>query len=187
MKYMKHLLTIGLILPVLLISCGAKPALKTEEPLIVEEQTVTKAPAEQAPVEQPMAAEFDPGIITQEYYESTKTDVQQYISELNGIIRNKNYNSWKANLSDEYFREISSPEFLKVTSEWPALKNRKIVLKTAQDYFTYVVVPSRANSVVDDIEFTCKNRVKVYTLNSRNERLRLYELEQTGNTWKIIN
>jgi hypothetical protein len=74
------------------------------------------------------------------------------------------------------------------------LTSRKIVLKTLNDYFTHVVVPSRSNSKVDEIEFTDTNTVKVYYIerrkNENNEfetrRLRLYELIKTGNTWKII-
>ena len=183
MKNMKHLLMIVLIISTLLIGCGSKPAVQTEEPQIIEEEIFEESPVEV----QAEADQFDPSSISQEMFETTKSDVQSFIEELNKIIRNKNYEAWKSNLSDEYFREISSPGFLKETSEWPILKNRKIVLNRAQDYFTYVVVPSRANSKVDDIEFTGQNSVKVYALDSRNERVRLYELEHVGSTWKIIN
>ena len=182
---MKQSVFFILVLSLMLIGCGSRPASQPEESPAAAEP----APAAPAPVPEtkPIEAVFDPGSISQEHFANTKADVQKFIEELNTIIKNKNYNAWKANLSDEYFREISSPEFLKATSEWPILKSRKIVLSRPEDYFTNVVVPSRANSKVDDIEFSSQKRVKVITINSRNERLRLYELEQTGNTWKIIN
>ena len=168
-----------LLLSILFSGCGSQAATQTEE----AQKTV-----EEEPPGRPPEAEFDPGSISQEVFESTKTDVRLYIEKLNGIIRSKNYEAWKANLSEDYFRHISSPNFLKSTSEMPILHRQGIVLERTEDYFTYVVVPSRANARVDDIEFTSQNRVKVFTIDTRNdERLRLYELEQTGNTWKIIN
>ena len=166
--------------------CISQALVQTEEdPAEQESPSVSSSPS---PI--PEEIVFDPGSISQEVFENTKINVQQYIEDLNKIIRNKNYPEWRANLSEEYFTEISSSDFLKETSEWPILKNRKIVLHNAEDYFIHVVVPSRANSKVDDIEFTSHNRVKVFTIQIKNnepERLRLYELEQTGSTWKIIN
>jgi hypothetical protein len=175
---MKQLMICLLLLSILFFGCGSQASAQPEEDV----QTV-----EEEPPDLPPEAEFDPGSISQEVFENTKTDVRLYIEKLNGIIRSKNYEGWKAHLSEDYFRHISSPDFLKSTSEMPMLERHGIVLERTEDYFTYVVVPSRANARVDDIEFTGQNRIKVFTINNRNERLRLYELEQTGNTWKIIN
>jgi hypothetical protein len=134
---------------------------------------------------------FDPSKISQDMYVSTRDDVRNFIDELNKIISKGDYNSWKAALSQEYFSKLSSPENLNLMSEQPAMKRLKIVLKTAEDYFKHVVVPSRANSRVDDIEFIGENRVKAFTINTNRageeQRLRLYDLEKTNNTWKIIN
>jgi len=129
--------------------------------------------------------------ISKAEYDSTKVDVQHFIEELNQIIRKKDYNAWKAALSREYFAQIASPENLQQVSELPAMKTRGITLKSAEDYFINVVVPSRANSRVDDIEFIGEHRVKAFTVTTNNSgeelRLRLYDLEKTGNIWKIIN
>jgi hypothetical protein len=134
---------------------------------------------------------FDPKTISREQYDSTMVEVKRFIEDLNRTISNKNYNSWRTVLSQEYFNEISSQKFLNEMSEQPAMKTQKIVLKTPQDYFNYVVVPSRANSRADDIEFIDRNRVKVYTFNTNRQgeeqRLRLYDLEKIANSWKIIN
>jgi len=126
---------------------------------------------------------FDPNMISEEYYISTWDEVQRFIESQNTIIRNRNYQAWRASLSPEYFAEISSPENLRYISELPAMRTRNIVLRTAEDYFINVVVPSRANLRVGDIEFISLNRVKVF-----DERgLRLYDLEKINNSWTIIN
>ena len=130
---------------------------------------------------------FDPDKVSQELFELTKADVQRFIENLNRTIRIKSYSDWKFALSDQYFEEISSPAFLAQASESAAMKSRQIVLKSAADYFKYVVVPSRANSRVDDIEFVTETRVKAFTVSADGRRLRLYELERVGNTWKIVD
>jgi hypothetical protein len=130
---------------------------------------------------------FDPASISQELYNETKSDVQKFVEVLNSIIGKKDYVGWKSNLSEEYFNKIASQDYLREASEQPAMKLQKITLRSAEDFFINVVVPSRTNSHVEDIEFISLKVVKVYTISPKNERLRLYELEKTGNTWKIIN
>jgi len=136
-------------------------------------------------------AVFDPTKVSQAYYTSTRDEVRSFIENLNQIIRSRNYDAWKACLSDEYFAEISSQKNLQEISSQPAMKTRRIVLRVPEDYFQYVVVPSRADLRVDDIEFIGSNRVKAFTLtkNKAGEdvRLRLYDLEKIGNSWTIIN
>jgi hypothetical protein len=134
---------------------------------------------------------FDPTKVSQERYLSTRDEVQKFIEEQNRIIRDRNFEAWRMSLSSEYFKEISSAENLRRISEQPAMKTRRIVLRTAQDYFDYVVVPSRADLRVDEIEFISVNRVKAFTLTTNKageeQRLRLYDLEKIGNSWTIIN
>jgi len=129
--------------------------------------------------------------VSKEQYNTTKDDVQHFIERLNQTIRKKDYKTWKDSLSPEYFDKLASKENLSQMSDLPAMKTRGIVLKNVEDYFINVVVPSRANSRVDEIEFIGENRVKAFTIitNSSGEeqRLRLYDLEKTGNIWKIIN
>ncbi|MDR0623163.1 MAG: hypothetical protein LBG10_01895 [Treponema sp.] len=136
---------------------------------------------------EPAAEVFDPGSISREVFDSTKVDVQQFIQNLNAIIRGRDYNAWVSHLGDDYYAEKSSPQYLSQVSEQPRLKTQKIVLSSAQDYFIHVVVPSRQNDRVDDIEFVSPTRVKAYTVTPNGQRLRLYDLESSENTWKIIN
>jgi len=176
MESIKLCLTITLAL-LLAVSCVSDPKPKTEA-------VAVEAAAPQESV-------FNPSAISREQYDTTKEDVQKFIEELNRIIRSRNYNAWKDTLAPEYFNEISSAENLNQISEQPAMKTRRIVLRTAEDYFIHVVVPSRANSRVDDIEFVDSTRVKAFTVNvnraGEEQRLRLYDLEKTGDMWKIIH
>ena len=130
---------------------------------------------------------FDPSTIPREVYDSTKSDVQTLIEEINGIIRDKDFNRWVSYLGHAYREALSDEAFLKRVSESSVLKKQKIALRTLGDYFMHVVVPSRAKDRVDDIEFIGQNRVKAFTVAAKGKKLRLYDLEKTANGWKIVN
>jgi len=190
---MKNKILFFLYIPVLILALSCRSGPEPVPTQISEPAPQTQTPS--TPVRTPSVETFDPRTVTQTQYNTTKEEVQLFIRDLNRIIRNRNYNGWRAALSTQYFEEISSPENLQRMSEQPALKNQKIVLKSAQDYFTNVVVPSRANNrideTVDDLEFIGVNRVKAFTIRTSStgeeQRLRLYDLEKIGNSWKIIN
>jgi hypothetical protein len=133
---------------------------------------------------------FDLTSITQEEFNSTKEEMQALIEEINQVIRAKDYNKWISYLAEDFIGIINSQNYLTELSQTSGgLKSRNIVLKTPEDYFTYVVVPSRENVRVDphldDIEFLSHNRVKAFTINARKQRLRLFEFVRIGNNWKI--
>jgi len=176
-----------LVVIILSVSCVSEPATVTEEPRTGPVQPGFVQISEPTKQDE----NFDPRTVSQAQYNTTMDEVKQFIDGLNRIISSKNYNAWRSALSADYFRQISSAENLRQISEQPALKNNKIVLRTPQDYFNYVVVPSRANSRVDDIQFIGKDRVKAFTVNKNRageeQRLVLYDLEKVGNSWIIIN
>jgi hypothetical protein len=169
------------------------PVVAQPEPQIGPQQGPIRQPTQPPPVTQPPPAVevFNPREITQQQYDTTMVEVRRFIENLNRTISSRNYGSWRASLSTEYFNEISSPRNLQQISEQPAMKTRGIVLRTAEDYFVHVVVPSRANSRVDDIEFIGQNKVKAFTVNKSSageeQRLVLYNLERSGNSWIITN
>ena len=181
-----------------LVSCNNQPE-PVQDQVPETSQTITQEPVlenipepvtqdEETPFTPPTFYEgFDPSSISQEQKNNAKMEIQQLIEQLNSIIKAKNYNAWVTYLSSDYFSVISSPEYLNRISQSTVLVKQNIVLKSARDYFNHVVVPARTNDRVDEIEFESQNRVKAYTVSNKGERLRLYDLEKTGNEWKIIN
>jgi hypothetical protein len=148
------------------------------EPVV---QAVPEPPAPPAPESPPAVVHFDSVDVPEEVYTSTKVDVQQFIGNLNQIIRRKDYKGWISNLDESYLSTISSSEYLKSRSR------QGFTLRNAEDYFTRVVVPSRANDHIEDIEFVTETPVKAFTVTPNGQRLRLYELNSVGGTWKIVN
>lgn len=186
------------LLAVFIISCKSPPQAVEKPPEENNPVIIAEPAAEPIAEPEPVPEIPDTHEVSQEIYDNTLAEVKLFINSLNKIISAKNYNGWKNALSDEYFTQISSQEFLANASESPLLKTKKIVLKTPNDYFTNVVVPSRANSRVDEIEFSDDNKVKAYYLETRTKkdgnetvtetrRLRIYELTKSGDEWKIAN
>ena len=160
-------------------SCETVPP--PAEPVAQVQQPAAASATEPSPAE-PVVIQR---IVSQEVYDATKIDIQQLVQDLNGIIRARNYNRWLTYLTDSYRERIGSREFLEdIRSRYPAFRGR---LNSAQDYFNLVVVPSRANDHVDDIEFVTENHVVAYTIDSHNQRLILYNLVDVNGVWKIDN
>ena len=202
---------------VLLFSCGSGPQttpvdaepvpqnqnstqLESPPQAVPPPPTVSSAPEPKTEVKVEEKV-FDPGTISQEKHDAAKADVQALIADLNRIIRARNYNVWRTYLADSYFQEISSHAFLEERTEDLYRRDQivaqnlgrdpkrvqKKILRTPKDYFDNVVVPSRSNDRMDEIDFVSENRVKAYTVDSRGQRLILYDLEIIENKWKIIN
>jgi len=142
-------------------------------------------PAAELPAPEPELLQENGYVVTQEEFDTTKADIQKLIQDLNRIIRAGNYNVWLTYLSEDYKSSINSKEFLDdIKTRYPVFRTR---INNARDYFNNVVVPSRANDRVDDIEFLSKNDVVAYTVDNNNRRLVLYHLENTDGKWKIAN
>jgi hypothetical protein len=169
--------------PVVENSVEDSPVAATPEPVgppPVQEQAAAEVPPIPPPAAQPV---FNPASITQEEFDTAKADIQKLVEELNRIIRAQNYNTWLTYLSVEYRNRINSRDFWNEINTYPGVRVR---INSARDYFNYVVVPSRTNDHVDDIEFISQREVRAYTLGNQGQRLVLYDLEYINNRWMIV-
>ncbi len=165
-------------------SCAHEQAAIAEPPELSDAAPLPTAEPVPSPIP-PAAVEAPVLVVSEELRQSTFVDVKGLISSLNAIIRRRDFDAWRALLTDEYLRHYSDPQTLAELSQQPALRRYNIVLRSLRDFFTYVVYPSRQNDRVDDIEFIDERRVVAYTINAKEERLVLYNLEKIGDTWKI--
>ncbi len=176
-----HMLVIlALAAALVSLSCAGSPQPAT---LGVEPDTVLAG--QDGPPADTEPAAFDPALVSVELKQTTFTDISGLIETLNTIIRQKDFEGWKTYLTADYSAHYSDPAVLAEMSQEPALKRYNVVLRTMRDYFTFVVFPSRQNMRLDDIEFIDENRVRAITINTKEERLVLYNLEKIGDTWKI--
>ncbi|MDR2509268.1 MAG: hypothetical protein LBC77_01335 [Spirochaetaceae bacterium] len=128
---------------------------------------------------------FNPASITKEQKETVRLDANKFVAELNRYIQQRNYTAWIRYLEPKYKQWLESRENLEQASLSDRLSQQHIVLQNLLDYFINVVVPSRNNLRVDDIEFVSENRVKTFMI-EKGQRLRIYELERYGDSWRIV-
>ncbi len=160
----------------LLGSCAAPSPPAQEEP----EQAVQRQ-AEQEPETTDGREEF---VVSEEVYTRTFDEIEEFIRNLNEIIRNEDYETWLTYLSDKYVERTDDPEYLEQQSQKPLLKKNNIHLRSLKDYFTYVVVPSRTQAKLDEIEFIDEDYVEAFAM-IRNTRALLYLLVRENDNWKI--
>ncbi len=147
----------------------------------------------QAPAAQSSAAEASgqDGLIrkgnisvTEAFYEKTLSDIRSLIATLNTIIANEDYETWLTYLTPEYRRTFSNPDTLTSLSSMPLLEKKGIQLHSLKDYFLDVVVPSRTDAQVDDVDFLSKDHVRAIAIID-GQRYILYDLQLLNGSWKI--
>ena len=158
---------------IILCSCMVLEPPATEEP--------PEHPVEVIEEPLPKAEEF---VVTEEVYSKTFEEIEVFIRNLNKIIRNEDYDTWLRYLSEDYIERTGDPEYLKQQSEQPLLKKSNVHLSSLRDYFTYVVVPSRTQAQLDEIEFIDESQIRAFAM-IRNTKALLYLLVRENDDWKI--
>ena len=130
------------------------------------------------------AGDDAPFIVTEEVYVTTFEEVEKTIGILNEIIRDRNFELWKQYLTQTYIGEFSDPETLRARSQSPILQRNNIVLRSLEDYFDWVVAPSRANARLDDLEFINDDTV-IAIMVVQGQPVILYQLKNADGIWKI--
>ena len=174
---MRVLAVMGVL--VICISCagwrGAREAQAPQPEQTVEE---VREPESAAPAE-PQVFE-----VSEEVYSRTFDEIRDFIDNLNQIIRERDFQTWLGFLSEDYIRTTSDPLFLREQSEKPLLKQNNVELTGLEDYFIHVVVPSRSQAQLDEIEFLDEDHVKAISI-VRGTRVVLYLLVREQGSWKI--
>ncbi|MCL2793228.1 MAG: hypothetical protein FWD87_09065 [Spirochaetaceae bacterium] len=160
---------------IVFISCTS-----TEKP-VAPPRPQPAPPVEIAPLP-PAPANNQP--VSDDVFQQTFFDIQSFISTLNKIISDSNYDEWIKHLTQNYINFYSNPATLRQISQAPALRRNNIQLNTLRDYFIYVVVPSRSNVRLDSISIIDDNNIRAYMVID-GESVTLYNLVNVNNNWKI--
>ena len=191
---------LGLCLVVFLIgSCASAPETKpvsAAETKVNEKKTqqvqkpkavvMSKSQAETSKAaDEEVVAQFEGISITKKDKEIAKSEIEEVVKKLNDITAQKDYGRWRYWLSTEYIKEFSKPDVLKKTSEGLPSNLKGKQLKSIEDYFYYVFVPSRQNGRVDDIAYLTPTKVRVLKITS-TQTLIFYNLEKIDERWLLV-
>lgn len=173
----------GLCLVVFLIgSCASAP--ETKPVSVAKTQVNEKKPKAEAPkqADEEVVAQFEGVSITKKEKEIAKSEIREVVKKLNDITAQKDYGRWRYWLSTEYRKEYSKLEVLKKASEGLPAHQKGTQLKSIEDYFYYVFVPSRQNKVFDDITYLSPTKVEARTTDSKV----LYRFEKIDERWLLV-
>ncbi len=123
-------------------------------------------------------------VVTEELYRKTFDEVQSVIANLTSLIAAENYDGWRAYLTTDYITRTSSPDYLEKASQSGVLRKSGIVLHTLKDYFENVVVRSRVQATLTDINFVDETHVKALTV-VEGRSVILYYLVRENGRWKV--
>ncbi len=165
---------------------AAPPPTQTPAPAQPSKSAVTSGAESSAPKASAQDNLVQKGkiAVTEAFYEETLTDVRKLIATLNTIIADEDYNSWLTYLTPQYVQNFSDPKTLAELSNMPLLQKEGIELHSLRDYFLNVVVPSRSDARVDDVDFLSKNHVRAIAI-INGQRYILYDLRYQEGSWKI--
>ncbi|HTO21713.1 MAG TPA: hypothetical protein VMQ10_04480 [Spirochaetia bacterium] len=186
---MKTMEAAGRLLGVLLgtavlAACVSPPARPPKETPASTQAATTQPSTGGTPGTDSSATSGATYVPTEEQYLKTFGEVQEVIAELTKIIAAGDYDGWTGYLTGEYIESRSSPRFLADASNAPILKKNGIVLRSLRDYFDYVVVRSRLQATLDDIQFLDETHVKAIGA-VQGTNVILYYLVHEGGRWKV--
>jgi hypothetical protein len=166
---------IALAAVTVLFSCASQPKTGPAPQNQPDSSQQTVAPGEGA------HEEF---IVTRELYNRTFDEVKQVIADLTALISARDYDGWRSYLTADYIARTSNPDFLATASHSGVLQKSGIVLRSLKDYFQNVVVSSRVQASLDDINFVDANHVKALTIIDGRPVI-LYYLVREDGRWKV--
>ena len=127
---------------------------------------------------------FKVEMVPRHNHQEIEEEIKNLVLRINSDISNGRYEEWLSYLSSDYIDNYNSSEVLNEISLFPRLKTRSIVLTDLKGYYEGVVVPSRYEIKLEDIEITTEKRAIVYSM-CKGVRVRLYELEEIHGEWRI--
>ncbi|WP_318663501.1 hypothetical protein [Treponema sp.] len=178
---MKKIITLLTLMSIFtLVSC-VSGAQESEEPK-TSAPTVTVQKTE-AQLEYERAIENINGTqISMETYEMDKKIILQKIAELNTIMKDKNYKSWLNYIEQSSINFWSMKSNLSTVSKQLPVKG--LNLKTLEDYFKYVFIPSRMGRRIDEIRYISSTSIKAVQVRN-DETIVYYNFKKIDDDWLV--
>lgn len=167
--------------------------IKEEEPKKVEAPKPEPAPIPE-PEPEPIVeekkddsdAEYSRSVgnldVSKDTFENDKKLVLSTIDELAIVMKDRNYKLWCSYIDQESIDYWSRPVNLRKAQKKLPIKG--LQLKSLEDYFKFVFIPSRKESKVDEIRYVSKNYVKAIAVKDEQEVV-YYYFNKIGDKWMV--
>lgn len=121
-------------------------------------------------------------VVSMETYELDKRIILAKISELNEIMKSKNYKSWLNYIEKSSIDYWSMKSNLSNVSKQLPVKG--IQLKNLEDYFNYVFIPSRMGRRIDEIRYISSTSIKAVQIRE-NDTIVYYNFKKINGEWLV--
>ena len=120
--------------------------------------------------------------ISKDDFEADKKAIMAMISELDTIMKDKNYKAWLGYIDSESTEYWSKSSSLKKAQARLPIKG--LQLKTLEDCFKYVFVPSRQKSKITEIRYESATYVKAVEVQEEQD-LVYYYFKKINGKWLV--
>lgn len=159
---------------------------KKEEPPKEEPKKEIVQPVVEEKKEDPVEEEYHRSVgelkVSRDTFENDKRIIMKKIDELSLIMADKNYKAWRGYIDSEsltYWGRISNLK--KAQSKLPI---KGLQLKTLEDYFKYVFVPSRVGRIITEIRYISDKSVKAIEIEESQDVVYYYFYKVNGE-WMV--
>ena len=129
-----------------------------------------------------IAALDEPRAVSKKEFEDDKHEILEIISELAIIMETKDTLEWLKYIDEPSKEYYKNPVNLRKAQR--KLPNKLIELKTIEDYFKNVFIPSRKNSHIDEIRYVSKTQVNAVQVREETDVIYYQFIKEKGK-WKI--
>ena len=164
-----------------------------KEQIVIIEKEISNKTAE-VPVKQQIIEEDNPNVDSRLKFKLEEVSTDELNSKIRGLfetiedkIISGDFNGWYNSLSSNYRSFIENPdELLRMSKKSAYLKRKKIVLRSAKDYFDYIVIPSREGIALKYVNFQQINEknIKVNCMLDGNANF-VYDFVYENDSWKL--
>ena len=108
--------------------------------------------------------------------------ILEKISELNIIMKDKNYKSWLNYIEKSSIDYWSMKTNLSAVSKQLPVKG--LNLKTLEDYFNFVFIPSRMGRRIDEIRYLSSTSIKAVQIRN-DDTIVFYNFKKIDDQWQV--
>jgi len=120
--------------------------------------------------------------VSQDTFNADKKDILKIISELNIIMKQRNFVTWQTYVEPNSVKYWSNRTNLaKIEDRIPG-KNK---LNTLEDYFNFVFIPSRIGKRIDEIRYVSSTSIKAVQIDG-DSTIVYYNFNKIKDKWMVV-
>lgn len=120
--------------------------------------------------------------VSKDIFEKDKAEILNKIEELNVIMKNRSYSQWLRYIEPNSINYWSQKKNLNAASKQLPVKG--IQLKSLEDYFNYVFIPSRMGKQIDEIRYISSSSIKAVQVRESTTVI-FYNFKKINGDWRV--